>query len=69
MDIGKSFASHYHEEMDEIFIVVSGMGRIRVGKNKIKLNKGDGILIPKKSAHKMQNIGSNTLIYIVIGIA
>lgn len=64
----KSFRAHYHEDMDEIFILVSGKVMMRVDKEEEKMNKGDFVLVPMNSIHKMTNISEADVEYIVIGV-
>ena len=64
---GKKFAPHYHEDMEEIFIIIKGIVKIKVG-NKVELLKtGDCVLIPARSVHIMENVGEMEAQYIVIG--
>jgi mannose-6-phosphate isomerase-like protein (cupin superfamily) len=65
----KQFSAHYHEDMDEIFIITSGKAEIKVDKETEILQKGDAIIIPQKSVHMMKNIGDKDAFYIAIGIS
>ncbi len=65
---GKSFTAHYHEGMDEIFIIISGKAIIQIGGETDILEKGDCVLIPMKKVHVLKNIGNSQVTYIVIGI-
>jgi len=69
MPIGKSFASHYHEDMQEVFIIISGTAKIEVSNQIEQLNEGDAVIIPAKAVHKMTNIGLKDLDYLVVGIS
>lgn len=66
---GKSFVSHYHEDMEEIFIIISGKAKIRVDKEEDVLEKGDAVLVPMKKVHKMKNISNEDVNYLVIGVS
>lgn len=66
---GKSFVPHYHEDMDEIFIIISGRVKIRVEGEEEILGKGDAVLVPMKKIHQMENISNNDVHYLVIGIS
>lgn len=66
---GKSFRSHYHEAMDEVFIILNGEVEITVGEEKEKLGKGDAVVIPENSVHVMKNLTHEEVCYIAIGIA
>lgn len=65
---GKSFRKHYHEEMEEIFIIVSGKAEIKVNEKKFTLSKGDAILMTPGERHEMFNIGVEPVDYVVVGI-
>ena len=45
LPVGKSFAAHYHEDMQEVFIMLAGTARIQVGDESAVLNRGDAIVI------------------------
>jgi mannose-6-phosphate isomerase-like protein (cupin superfamily) len=69
LPVGKSFTSHFHEDMDEVFIILSGRARIRVDGQEEVIKKMDALLIPAKSEHYMENIGKEDVYYVVIGSA
>ena len=66
---GKTFRAHYHEDMDEIFIMLDGDVEITVGAEKAVLTKGDTIVISESSVHVMKNLTKRPVVYIAIGIA
>ena len=66
--VGKSFQSHHHEDMEEIFILLSGAAEITVGSEIERLQTGDAVVIAEKSDHMMKNIGDIDVEYIVVGI-
>ncbi len=66
---GKSFQPHFHQDMEEIFIILSGKVKIIIDNQEAMLKKGDMVLIPKQSVHKMENIGNTDADYLVIGIS
>ena len=45
MPIGRSFNPHYHEDMDEIFIILSGKAKIKIGDKEEVLEKGDSVIV------------------------
>jgi mannose-6-phosphate isomerase-like protein (cupin superfamily) len=65
---GKTFQPHYHQSMEEIFIIVSGKAKIFVGEEEAVLRKGDAVIIPVGQVHKMTNISQKDVDYLVIGI-
>lgn len=66
---GKSFKSHYHEDMDEVFIIISGKLKIEIDGEKDFLEKGDAVFIPMKKIHQMENIDKEDAHYIVVGVS
>jgi mannose-6-phosphate isomerase-like protein (cupin superfamily) len=68
LGVGKRFARHYHEDMQEIFIIVQGKAEITVGAETAEMNRGDTIIIDPREIHQMQNIGSEAVEYLAIGI-
>ena len=65
---GKRFASHYHEDMQEIFVVMQGEAEITVGSQTAVLGRGDAVLIDAREVHSMQNLGSDDCEYLAVGI-
>ena len=66
---GKSFAPHYHEDMQEVFIIVRGKAKVTIDQEAGILYQGDAVVIPVGSVHEMENIGTEDVEYIVVGIS
>lgn len=66
---GKSFRPHYHEDMQEIFILVQGEAKMSVDSEQANLWKGDAVLVPIGSVHTMENVGKDDIEYIVVGVS
>jgi len=66
---GNTFAPHYHEDMQEMFVILSGETRIRVGQEEHTLRRGDAVLIDPHEIHQMWNDGRDDVEYLAIGIA
>lgn len=66
---GKSFQAHYHEDMEEIFIIIKGKALMKIGNDKDILAEGDVAIVPIKKVHTMENKGKKAVEYIVIGIS
>jgi mannose-6-phosphate isomerase-like protein (cupin superfamily) len=69
MKPGKRFEAHYHEDMAEIFIIISGQASIKVGDHLESLEKGDLIYIREKEIHEMRNTGKKDFLYLAIGFS
>ena len=69
LPVGRSFSAHYHEDMQEVFIIIRGRAEITVDKEKTELREGDAIVIPVRGIHKMENIGEENVEYVVVGVS
>ncbi len=69
LGVGKSFARHYHEDMQEIFVLVQGEATINVDQETVTLHRGDTVVIDPGEIHQMQNTGSETVEYLAIGVS
>lgn len=69
LPIGRSFQSHYHQDMEEVFIILKGKAEIKVGEEKELIEKGDTVVIPLGKVHQMRNIGNEDIEYLVLGIS
>ncbi len=50
-----SYESHKHEDHEEIYYIIKGKGRIRIGAEETKFQEGDVIYIPEKKLHTITN--------------
>lgn len=46
---------HYHKISEEIYYVLHGVGRVRVGNFSGKIKAGDTVYIPIRSIHALEN--------------
>lgn len=65
----KSFKDHYHEDMEEIFIIISGKAKIIIDQEEEVLEAGDAVLIPIGAHHQMINLFDGETDYIALGIS
>ena len=66
---GKSFQSHYHEDMQEVFVMIDGTVAMDVDGETFELAGGDSILIDPREIHRMTNTGETDVTYLVFGIS
>jgi mannose-6-phosphate isomerase-like protein (cupin superfamily) len=69
LKVGMSFQPHYHEDLEEIFILIRGKARLRVGDEEADLGKEEAVAVPPPLVHEMTNVGEEEVEYIVIGIS
>ncbi|HXG24330.1 MAG TPA: cupin domain-containing protein [Chthonomonadales bacterium] len=61
---GARTEAHYHPNTEEIYYILSGAGRIRMGEEERTVGPGDGIAIPPGEPHQMENTGSTALVFL-----
>jgi mannose-6-phosphate isomerase-like protein (cupin superfamily) len=64
----KHFAAHYHEDMQEVFVILAGEVQIRVAGQTAVLRRGDTIVIDAREVHQMSNAGPADAEYLAMGI-
>ncbi len=74
LKVGKSFQRHYHENMQEVFVILSGNVQASVASNQSdvieqELSTGDVLLVDAGEVHQMTNVGAEDVHYVVFGIA
>jgi mannose-6-phosphate isomerase-like protein (cupin superfamily) len=58
---GTSTTPHYHPQTEEIYYLLEGSGRMRIGAETRQVGPGDAIAIPPGAIHSITNTGSGTL--------
>ncbi len=66
---GSSFRRHYHEDMEEIFIILDGRIEAIVDSTTVMLEPGDCIVVSPGERHQMKNLEAHDVHYVVFGIA
>ncbi len=69
LPVGKSFQTHYHEDMQEVFVLIDGQVKMQVDGQQVELAAGDAILINPGEVHDMTNVGQRDVVYLVFGIS
>lgn len=64
-----SFQLHYHETLQEIFIMLNGPVIITVDQQSFELQKGDGFIVDIGEQHEMKNISGGDVEYLVVGVS
>ena len=59
--VGHRTLLHKHHKSEEIYHIVSGMGVMTLGDERIEVRVGDTIGIPPGKAHQIQNTGKSAL--------
>jgi len=62
-----SYESHTHEDHEELYYIINGKGRIKVGNEEAQFRDGDIIYIPNKTAHSIINDGTDMIDFLAFG--
>jgi mannose-6-phosphate isomerase-like protein (cupin superfamily) len=60
--VGGATVEHYHRLAEEIYHLVGGRGRLRLGSEEADVRAGDTVVIPAGVRHKLWNLGSEPLV-------
>jgi mannose-6-phosphate isomerase len=63
---GQRLSLQYHEKRDELWQIISGEGKITVGKMEFDLAAQDNFTIFRRQHHRIENIGKKNLVFIEI---
>jgi mannose-6-phosphate isomerase-like protein (cupin superfamily) len=69
MEPGKAFRAHYHEDMEEVFLILKGQAKILVNGKEAGLAEGEAVVIPLREVHEMENVGGEDLESLAVGIS
>ena len=61
LPIGTATQEHYHARTEEIYYLIQGQGRMRLGTEERDVKAGDAIAIPPGQRHKLWNTGAEPL--------
>ena len=69
LPVESQFQPHYHEDMQEVFVILNGTVAMTVDGNVVELQGGDAILIDAREIHQMKNCCEQDVEYVVFGIS
>lgn len=69
LPVGHSFNAHYHEDMQEVFVLLQGCVTMTVDNQTVTMNSGDTVIIEAREIHQMKNVGEEPAEYLVFGIS
>jgi mannose-6-phosphate isomerase-like protein (cupin superfamily) len=59
---GSETVEHYHRTTEEVYLFVSGAGRMRLGEEEDEVRAGDTVVVPPGINHKLWNAGPEPLV-------
>lgn len=69
LDAGIAIEPHEHDDKEEIYFILGGIGEIQLGDETREVREGDAIYIPPRTIHTMRNTGTQSLRFISVGAA
>jgi mannose-6-phosphate isomerase-like protein (cupin superfamily) len=66
LPVGASVGQHHHLETEEIYYILQGSGRMRVGDEVRAVSSGDAVFIPRGHTHTLENTGSSSMIILLV---
>ncbi|MDP2917853.1 MAG: cupin domain-containing protein [Dehalococcoidia bacterium] len=61
---GMTTIEHYHTNIEEIYYIIRGKGKMRIGDEVGEVKAGDGIAIMPGLKHRIENTGTCDLIFL-----
>ena len=66
LDAGLDMELHVHDDEEEIYYIIGGVGEVTVGEETEGVKEGDSIYIPLKTLHGIKNVGGYPLVYLAV---
>lgn len=63
---GASVGRHHHIETEEIYYILEGSGRMRVGSEVREVTAGDAVFIPRRETHSLENTGRSAMTILLV---
>ena len=62
-----SYETHQHQDHEELYYIINGKGKIRIGDEESLFRDGDIIYIPERTGHTITNNGEETIEFLAFG--
>ena len=64
-----SFQRHYHEDMQEVFVLINGKVRMTIDAESVEMHPGDTVIVEPREIHEMNNLLHSDAEYVVFGVS
>ena len=58
---GRGVTPHHHNQLEEIYYILSGQGLMTVGDEQREVGAGDAIYVPRGHKHTLENTGAEPI--------
>jgi mannose-6-phosphate isomerase-like protein (cupin superfamily) len=62
-----SYEPHHHDDHEEVYYIINGTGKIKIGNEEAPLRDGDIIYIPENTTHSIINDGEEMIDFLAFG--
>jgi mannose-6-phosphate isomerase-like protein (cupin superfamily) len=62
-----SYEKHDHQDHEELYYIINGNGKIKIGDEVARFRDGDIIYIPEKTSHSITNDGNEMVEFLAFG--
>jgi mannose-6-phosphate isomerase-like protein (cupin superfamily) len=62
-----SYEKHDHQDHEELYYIINGNGKIKIGDEVARFRDGDIIYIPEKTGHSITNDGNEMVEFLAFG--
>jgi mannose-6-phosphate isomerase-like protein (cupin superfamily) len=66
LPVGASVSKHHHTETEEVYYILHGAGRMRVGAEEREVCAGDAVFIPRGQMHTLSNTGTEPMTILLV---
>jgi mannose-6-phosphate isomerase-like protein (cupin superfamily) len=64
-----SFQRHYHEDMQEVFVLINGHIQMTIDAESVEMKFGDTVIVEPREIHQMKNLLDSDAEYVVFGVS
>jgi mannose-6-phosphate isomerase-like protein (cupin superfamily) len=58
---------HHHDDYEDVYHIINGTGKIKMGNEEARLRDGDIIYFPENTTHSIINDGEETIDFLAFG--
>jgi mannose-6-phosphate isomerase-like protein (cupin superfamily) len=62
-----SYEPHSHRDHEEVYYIIRGIGKIKIGNEEARFRDGDIIYIPENTTHSITNDGEEVVDFLAFG--